>query len=42
MLKEKIEYLRNELYNAIYFGEEDKILYISQELDKLIVEYYLQ
>ncbi|SHE54519.1 aspartyl-phosphate phosphatase Spo0E family protein [Caloramator proteoclasticus] len=40
MLKEKIENLRIELYNAILTNKLDKVLYLSQELDKLIVEYY--
>ncbi|WDC84091.1 aspartyl-phosphate phosphatase Spo0E family protein [Caloramator sp. mosi_1] len=42
MLKEKIENLRIELYNAISTNKLDKILYLSQELDKLIVEYYMK
>ncbi|MCX7694116.1 MAG: aspartyl-phosphate phosphatase Spo0E family protein [Caloramator sp.] len=40
MLKERIENLRIELYNAILTNKSDKVLYLSQELDKLIVEYY--
>ncbi|CDF57822.1 aspartyl-phosphate phosphatase Spo0E family protein [Thermobrachium celere] len=40
MLKEKIETLRNELYDAILNNRFDSILLLSQELDKLIVEYY--
>jgi len=42
MLKEKIENLRYELYNAILFGKDEEILYLSQQLDQLIVEYYIQ
>ena len=38
---DKIEYLRQELYNVIESGDQVAILAVSQELDVLIARYML-
>ena len=41
MVKEKIIEVRNKLNKMIEDGEKEEAVYkVSQELDKLIVEYY--
>lgn len=41
MVKEKIIEVRNKLNKMIEDGEKEEAVYkVSQELDKLIIEYY--